>query len=147
MINECSIFDKVDMTGFLYNLQPEVTHDKDGKIHQRSNRKYENKNNTCYVSKKKKKIKSKIKNQNTEIHGRACFNAKENHNCVQNWKFQDICKWWWIRLNSVVSIDLKTMAQTYLCSVCHSPLNIDNTVAWCEKLSNASSQSQIQMQR
>lgn len=32
---------------------------------------------------KKKKIKSKIKNQNTEIHGRACFNAKENHNCVQ----------------------------------------------------------------
>ena len=96
---------------------------------------------------KKNKIKSKIKNQNTEIHGRACFNAKENLSCVQKWKFQDICKWWWIRLNSVVSIDLKTMAQTYLCSVCHSPLNIDNTVAWCEKLSNASSQSQIQMQR
>lgn len=53
MINECSIFDKVDMAGFLYNLQPEVTHEKDGKIHQRSNRKYENKNNTCYDSKKK----------------------------------------------------------------------------------------------
>ena len=63
MINECSIFDKVDMTGFLYNLQPEVTHDKDGKIHQRSNRKYENKNNTCYDSKKKK---NKIKNQKSE---------------------------------------------------------------------------------
>ena len=52
VINECSIFDKVDMTGFLYNLQPEVTHEKDGKTHQRSNRKYENKNNTCCDSKK-----------------------------------------------------------------------------------------------
>ena len=42
------------MTGSLYNLQPEVTHEKDGKTHQRSNRKYENKNNTCYDSKKNK---------------------------------------------------------------------------------------------
>lgn len=49
------------MTGFLYNLQPEVTHDKDGKIHQRSNRKYENKNNTCYDSKKKIKSNQKSK--------------------------------------------------------------------------------------
>ena len=64
VINECSIFDKVDMTGFLYNLQPEVTHEKDGKTHQRSNRKYENKNNTCYNS--KKKIKIKIKNKKSE---------------------------------------------------------------------------------
>ena len=64
VINECSIFDKVDMTGFLYNLQPEVTHEKDGKTHQRSNRKYENKNNTCHNS--KKEIKIKIKNKKSE---------------------------------------------------------------------------------
>ena len=42
----------------------------------------------------------------------------------------------------VVSIDLKTLAQTYLCPVCSAPVCINNAVAWCEKCDNASSQSQ-----
>ena len=42
----------------------------------------------------------------------------------------------------VVSIDLKTLAQTYLCPVCSASVSINNAVAWCEKCDNASSPSQ-----
>ena len=42
----------------------------------------------------------------------------------------------------VVSIDLKTLTETYLCPVCRAPVSINNAVAWCEKCDNASSQSQ-----
>ena len=41
----------------------------------------------------------------------------------------------------VVSIDLKTLPQTYLCPVCSAPVSIINAVAWCGKCDNASSQS------
>ena len=41
----------------------------------------------------------------------------------------------------VVSIDLKTLPQTYLCPVCSAPVSINNAVAWCGKCDNASSQS------
>ena len=40
----------------------------------------------------------------------------------------------------VVSIDLETLTQTYLCSVCSSPVSINN--AWCVTRDNVSSQSQ-----
>ena len=42
----------------------------------------------------------------------------------------------------VVSIDLKTLTQTYLSPVCSAPVSINNAVAWCEKCDNALSQSQ-----
>ena len=41
----------------------------------------------------------------------------------------------------VVSIDLKTLTQTYLCTICSIPVSINNAVAWCEICDNASSQS------
>ena len=41
----------------------------------------------------------------------------------------------------VVSTDLKTLPQTYLCPVCSAPVSINNAVAWCGKCDNASSQS------
>ena len=42
----------------------------------------------------------------------------------------------------VVSIDLKTLAQIYLRSVCNFPVINDNAVVWCEKCDKASMQSQ-----
>ena len=49
MINECTIFDIVDITGLVYNLQTETEHEKDKKNSvyskrndQRKNRKYRN---------------------------------------------------------------------------------------------------------
>ena len=42
----------------------------------------------------------------------------------------------------VVSIDLETLTQTYLCSVCSSPVSINNAVAWCVTRDDVSSQSQ-----
>ena len=32
MINECTIFDIVDITGLVYNLQTETEHEKDKKL-------------------------------------------------------------------------------------------------------------------
>ena len=42
----------------------------------------------------------------------------------------------------VVSIDIKTLTQTYLCPVCSAPVNTNYAVTWCEKYDNASLQSQ-----
>ena len=42
----------------------------------------------------------------------------------------------------VVFNDLKTLTQTYLCSVCRAPVSINNAVTWCKRCDNASSQSQ-----
>ena len=42
----------------------------------------------------------------------------------------------------VVSTDLKTLTQKYLCPACSAPVSINNAVASCEKCDNASSQGQ-----
>ena len=42
----------------------------------------------------------------------------------------------------IVSSDLKTLTQTYLCPACSTLVSINNAVAWCERCDNASSQSQ-----
>ena len=42
----------------------------------------------------------------------------------------------------IVSIDLKTLTQTYLCPVCSSPVSINNAAVRCEKCNNTSAQSQ-----
>ena len=42
----------------------------------------------------------------------------------------------------VVSIDLKTLTQTYLRPVCSAHVGINNAVAWCKKCNNTSLQSQ-----
>ena len=39
----------------------------------------------------------------------------------------------------VVFNDLKTLTQTYLCSVCRAPVSINNAVTWCKRCDNASS--------
>ena len=45
----------------------------------------------------------------------------------------------------VVSIDLKAVTQTYLCSVCHEPVIINNALASCKKCENTSLQSQSKL--
>ena len=42
----------------------------------------------------------------------------------------------------VVFNDLKTLTQTYLCSICRAPVSINNAVTWCKRCDNTSSQSQ-----
>ena len=41
----------------------------------------------------------------------------------------------------VVLVDLKTLAQTYLCSICNVLFSIDSGIAWCNNCSNISAQS------
>ena len=41
----------------------------------------------------------------------------------------------------VVAADLKTLAQTYLCSICNVSFSIENGLAWCNNCNNASAQS------
>ena len=45
----------------------------------------------------------------------------------------------------VVSIDLKTLTQTYLCPVCSTPVSVNNAVAWSEKCGNTSLQSDCKL--
>lgn len=47
----------------------------------------------------------------------------------------------------VVSIDLKTLAQTYLCSIYNSSLNIGNGVVCCEKCDNALIAEPVQIKK
>ena len=42
---------------------------------------------------------------------------------------------------SVVAADLKTLAQTYLCSICSMSFSIENGLAWCNNYNNVSAQS------
>ena len=44
-----------------------------------------------------------------------------------------------------VSIDLKTLTQTYLCPVCSTPVSVNNAVAWSEKCGNTSLQSDCKL--
>ena len=102
VINECAIFDIVDLTGFMYNVQSVVTHEKDGKTLRISKKVVKDQtrsmeivlfssvidevsNNTCYDFKK---------NENAEIHRRTCLEASGKQNCIRKWKCQDISKWW-----------------------------------------------------
>ena len=45
----------------------------------------------------------------------------------------------------VVKIDGKTVIQTYLCSICNSPVNISNAVGWCQVSDNVSSQNECKL--
>ena len=45
----------------------------------------------------------------------------------------------------VVCIDLKTLTQTYLCSVCSDPVIINNALASCKKCDKTSSQIQCKL--
>ena len=80
VINESAIFDIVDVTGFIYNLQPKETYKKDAKtlriregvvIVLFNPERDEVSNDTCYDFKKMR------------IHGRVCFNVRGNHKCVR----------------------------------------------------------------
>ena len=41
----------------------------------------------------------------------------------------------------VVAADLKTLAQTYLCSICNVSFSIENGLAWCNNCNNVSAQN------
>ena len=160
MINECAIYDRVDVTGLVYNLQTEAEHEKDGKpLHIRkrmikdktgsieivlfSSLVDEVSNSTSYDFKKMrvqkymndrilKSTESTKVSKNDDV---AIFVTDEE---LSAFSYEKTVK------AKVVSIDLKTLAQIYLCPVCSAPVSINNAVAWCEKCDNASSQSQCE---
>ena len=155
VINECDI---VDVTGLVYNLQTEVGHEKDGKplrIRKRmikdetgsieivifSSLVDEVSNNTSYDFNKMRiqkfmndrilKSTETIKvSKNDDV---AIFVTDEE---LSAFPYEKSVK------AKVVSIDLKTLTQTYVCPVCSAPVSINNAVLWCEKCDYASSQSQ-----
>ena len=40
-----------------------------------------------------------------------------------------------------MAADLKTLAQTYLCSICNVSFSIENGLAWCNNCNNVSAQN------
>ena len=158
VINECAIYDIVDVTGLVYNLQTEAEHEKDGKplrirkgmikdetgsieIVPFSLLVDEVSNNTSDDFKKMrvqkfmndgifKSTETTKVSKNDDV---AIFVTDEE---LRAFSYEKTVK------AKVLSIDLKTPTQTYLCPVCSTSVNINNAVAWCEKCDNASSQSQ-----
>ena len=157
VINECAIYDIVDITGLVYNLQTETEHAKDGKplrirkgmikdetgsieIVLFSSSVDEVSNSTSYDFKRMRvqqfmndrilKSTETVKiSKNDDV---AIFVTDEE---LRAFSYEKTVK------AKVVSTDLKTLAQTYSCPVCSAPVSIKNSVAWCEKCDNASSQS------
>ena len=158
VITECTIYDTVDVTGLVYNLQPEAEHEKDGEplrirkgmikdetgsieIIHFSSLVDEVSNNTSYDFKKmrvQKYMNDRIlkSTETTKVSKNddvAIFVTDEELSAFSHEKTVKA---------KVVSTDLKTLAQTYLCPARSAPVSINNPVAWCEKCDNASSQSQ-----
>ena len=154
MINECAIYDIVDVTGLVYNLQTEAEHEKDGKrlrirkgmikdetlsmeIVLFSSLVDKVSNNTYYDFKKMRVqkfmndriLKSTETTKVSKNDDVAIFVTNEELSALSYGKTVKA---------KVVSIDLKTLTQTYLCPVCSAPVGINNAVAWCEKCDNAS---------
>ena len=158
VINECAIYDIVDVTGLVYNLQTEAEHEKDGKplrirkgmikdetgsigIVLFSSLVDEVSNNTSYDF-KKMKVQKFMNNRilkSTEI-----TKVSKNDDVAIFVTDEDLSAFSYEKSvkAKVFFIDLKTVAQTYLFSVCSVPVSINNAVAWYEKCDNASSQSQ-----
>ena len=44
-------------------------------------------------------------------------------------------------VGKLVSIDLKTLCQTYICAKCNASVTIQNSLAWCDPCNHVSSQT------
>ena len=92
MINECVIFDIVDLTGFIYNLKSVVTHKKGGKSQRISKNVVKDQTGSMEivlfssvideVSNNSYMLRFQ-KNENAEIHGRACLKVSRKQNCIR----------------------------------------------------------------
>ena len=148
VINKCAIYDIVDVTGLIYNLQTEAEHEKDGKplrirkgmiknetesieIVLFSSSVDEVSNNTPYDFKKMRvqkfmndrilKSTETIKvSKNDDL---TIFVTNEELSAFSHEKTVKA---------KVVSIDLKTLTQTYLCPLSSAPVSINNAIAWCK---------------
>ena len=160
VINECATYNIVDVTGLVYNLQTEAEHEKDGKhlhigkemikdetgsteIVLFSSLVDEVSNNKSYDFKKmrvQKFINDRIlkSTETTKVSKNDVIAIFVTDKELSAFSYEKTLK------AKVLSIDLKTMTQKYLCPVCSAPVSINNAVAWCEKCDNASSQSQCQ---
>ena len=158
VINECAIHDIVDVTGLVYNLQTKAEHEKDGKplriqkgmikdetgsieIVLFSSLVDEVSNNTCYDFKKMRV--QKFMNDHI-LKSTETTKISKNDNVAISVTGEELSAFSYEKTvkAKVISIDLKTLTQTYLSPVCSAPVSINNAVAWCEKCDNALSQSQ-----
>ena len=149
VLNECAIYDIVDVTALVYNLPTEAKQEKDGKplrirkgmikdetesieIVLFSSLVDEVSNNTHYDFKKmivQKFINDRILNstETTKVSKNddvAIFVTNEE---LSAFSYEKTVK------AKVVSTDLKTLTQIYLCPACSAPVSINNAIAWCER--------------
>ena len=148
VLNECAIYDIVDVTALVYNLPTEAKQE-DGKplrirkgmikdetgsieIVLFSSLVDEVSNNTHYDFKKmivQKFINDRILNstETTKVSKNddvAIFVTNEE---LSAFSYEKTVK------AKVVSTDLKTLTQIYLCPACSAPVSINNAIAWCER--------------
>ena len=159
--NECAIYDILDVTGLMYNLQQETTAEKDGKPlrirkgiikDETGNMEIvffsdiidEVKNNLCH-NLTKVRIQKFMDNRVLKIAETTTVTQNDKANIevtddeLSASTFPKNVK------AKVVKIDGKTVIQTYFCSTCISPVNISNAVGWCQVCDNVSSQNECKL--
>ena len=157
VLNECAIYDIVDVTSLVGNLQTEAEQEKDGKTLRIRKEMIKGEtgsieivlfhslvdevsNNTSYEF-KKMRVQKFMNDRILRL--TETTKVSKNDDVAIFVTDKELCAFSYEKTvkTKVVSTDLKTLTQTYLCPVCSAPVSIDNAVAWCEKCNNASSQS------
>ena len=144
VINECAVYDIVDVTGLLYNLQTKAEHEKDEKpVHIRKemikdetrsieillfNLLVDDVSNYTSFDFKKMRFQKFMNDcilKLTEITkvSKNDVTIFLTHEELSAFSYEKTVK------AKVVAIDLNTLAQTYLCPVCSAPVSINNVVA------------------
>ena len=141
--NECAIYDIADVTGLVYNFQTEAEHEKDGKPLRIRKGMIKDETGSIEIvqtifqkfmnDRILKSTKTTKASKNDDV---AIFVTDEE---LSAFSYEKTVK------AKVVSIDFKTLAQTYICPFCSAPVSSNSAVSWCEKRDNASSQSQCKL--
>ena len=140
MNNECAIYDIADVTGLVYNFQTEAEHEKDGKRLRIRKGMIKDETGSIEIVQtifqkfmNDRILKSAETTKASKNDDVAIFVTDEE---LSAFSYEKTVK------AKVVSIDFKTLAQTYICPFCSAPVSSNSAVGWYEKRDNASSQSQ-----
>ena len=154
VINECAIYDIVDKSGLVYNLQQETTSQKEGaplRIRKgimkdqtgsieiaMTTGSIEIANNNCYDL-KKMRIQQFMNNrilkstESTTVTENSNINIELTDDKLNASPFEKIVN------AKIIKVDAKTLIQMYLCLTCNTQVTINNAVGWCDICENAES--------
>ena len=158
IINKCALYDIVDISVLVFNLQKPTTVVKDGKPLQMKKGMIKGSTNkmpivifeslieqisygSCYAMTTNKQVQRYLDEQTPKITltSEVCsdkdIEVTKNDDDIYIFPSQTNI------FAKFVALDLKTLAQTYLYSICNVSVSIENGLTWCNNCNNVSAQS------